>query len=90
MRVEGSGMRVQGLGFRVQGAGFRVQGTGFRVQGGGSQNTVEWVGNTLGRVFRTLCGRVDRRGLSRHTWCVCEDRVLDGPASGKKDSKGGP
>jgi len=38
-------------------------------------NFIEWEGD---------CGRVRLASLG------CEDRVLDGPASGEKGSKGGP
>ena len=78
----GLGFGFWGVGFGVWSLGFGVWGVGFRVQGSGSR-----VSSSGFRVWAPC--------VSSQTWRAsgvsqCEHRVLDGPASGLKGSKGGP
>ena len=73
------GVRVHGSGLMIPDLGARAQDSGCRVWGSGF------------RVQGVRC-RVKGVGFSLQAsgFRMCEDRVLDGPASGGKGSTGGP
>ena len=85
--MQGSGFRVQSSGFRVKVSEFRVQIQGvspFGVCGALSLNGVvlTWTG-----VRRNLAVWSANQGWKGRS-AACENRVLDGPASVKRGSKG--